>query len=129
MARASRAGTDKIVPVKGEIGIHMGFVVEVLKKEAEEVVHLGEFEAQYLAVACAKRAIDAFLLREYQDGMTPDQLFKHYMTRGEYPCIFRDGANTLNVPFSHLKYAMGRCDEVCGNAEESVRQSRGDTAA
>lgn len=99
----------------------MSFVVEVLKKEPEEVVHLGQFEAQYLAVACAKRAIDAFLLREYRDGMTPDQLFKRYTTGGEYPCIFRDGDNTLNVPFSHLQYAMARCDDVCGNPAESVR--------
>ena len=103
----------------------MSFVVEVLKKDAEEVVHLGEFEAQYLAVACAKRAIDAFLLREYQDGMTPDQLFRHYTTRGEYPCIFRDGTNTLNVPFSHLGYALARCEEVCGNPEEAVSQPSG----
>lgn len=95
----------------------MTFVVEVLKKDAAEVVHVGEFEAKHLAVACAKRAIDAFLLREYQDGMTADQLFKHYTTRGEYPCIFRDGDATLNVPFSHLKYAMDRCDDVCGNAD------------
>jgi hypothetical protein len=100
----------------------MSFVVEVLKKESDEVVHLGEFEAQYLAVACAKRAIDAFLLREYQAGMTPEQLFKHYASRGEYPCIFRNGANTLNVPFSHLRYAMARCDDMCGNVGETVQQ-------
>ena len=95
----------------------MTFVVEVLKKETEEVLHIGEFEAHHQAVACAKRAIDAFLLREYQVGMTSDQLFTHYTTRGEYPCIFRDGDSTLNVPFSHLQYAMARCDHVCGNAD------------
>ena len=102
----------------------MSFVVEVLKKESEEVVHLGEFEAQYLAIACAKRAIDAFLLRAYQDGMTPDQLFKRYTTHGEYPCIFRNGDNTLNVPFSHLQYALNRCEDVCGNAGETLGPTR-----
>lgn len=98
----------------------MSFVVEVLKKNTDEVVHVGEFEAQHLAVACAKRAIDSFLLREYTTGMTPDDLFKRYTSQGEYPCIFRDGDNTLNVPFSHLRYAMARCGDICGNAEESV---------
>jgi hypothetical protein len=99
----------------------MSFVVEVLKKETEEVIHIGEFEAKYLAVACAKRAIDAFLLREYMIGMTPDELFRRYTNHGEYPCIFRDGDNTLNVPFSHLQYAMDRCDHVCGRAAETVK--------
>ena len=93
----------------------MSFMVEVLKKKTEEVIHVGEFDAKHLAVACAKRAIDAFLLREYQVGMTPDALFKRYASEGEYPCIFRDGDSTLNVPFSHFKYAMARCDHVCGN--------------
>ena len=97
----------------------MSFVVEVLKKSTEEVLHVGEFDAQHEAVACAKRAIDAFLLREYQTGMTPDSLFKHYTSQGEYPCIFRDGDNTLNVPFSHLQYAMDRCNHVCGTAAEA----------
>src|SRR5688572_25118262 len=97
----------------------MTFIVEVLKKDTQEVLHVGEFETPYLAVACAKRTIDAFLLREYRAGMTADQLFTHYTTRGEYPCIFRDGDNTLNVPFSHLQYAMGRCDHVCGIADEA----------
>lgn len=95
----------------------MTFIVEVLKKDTEEVFHVGEFEAHYQAIACAKRAIDTFLLREYVVGMTSDQLFKRYTTHGEYPCIFRDGDSTLNVPFSHLQYAMDRCDDVCGNAD------------
>jgi hypothetical protein len=94
----------------------MTFIVEVLKKDTQEVFHVGEFEAPYQAVACAKRAIDAFLLREYRVGMTADQLFTHYTDHGEYPCIFRDGDSTLNVPFGHLQYAMDRCDHVCGAA-------------
>jgi hypothetical protein len=97
----------------------MSFMVEVLKKKTDEIIHVGEFEAKYLAVACAKRAIDAFLLREYQVGMTADALFKHYASQGEYPCIFRDGDSTLNVPFSHFKYAMDRCDHVCGTTDEA----------
>ena len=91
----------------------MSFVVEVVKKE--DVVRIGEFDAQYKAVACAKRSIDAFLLKEYRTGMTADQLFERYSAAGQFPCIFRNGDSTLNVPFSHFRYAMSRCDHVCGN--------------
>jgi hypothetical protein len=94
----------------------MSFVVEVIKKE--EVLRIGEFDAQYKAVACAKRSIDAFLLKEYRTGMTADQLFERYTAASQYPCIFRNGESTLNVPFSHFKYAMARCDHVCGNAQQ-----------
>jgi hypothetical protein len=93
----------------------MTFFVEVIKKEAEDVLHIGEFESREEAVACAKRVIDTFLLREYEIGMKSDKLFSYYTHKGEYPCIFRDGDSTLNVPgFSHLQYAMTRCDDICG---------------
>lgn len=96
----------------------MTFFVEVLKKEPAEVLHIGEFEALDEAIACAKRAIDTFLLREHQVGMTSDKLFTFYTTKGEYPCIFRDGDATLNVPgFNHLQYSMARCEEICGKKE------------
>ena len=93
----------------------MTFFVEVVKKTAGEVINVGEFEAKEEAVACAKRTIDSFLLREYQTGMSGEALFTRYANAGEYPCIFRDGDSTLNVPgFNHLQYAMDRCGEICG---------------
>jgi tRNA(Arg) A34 adenosine deaminase TadA len=96
----------------------MTFFVEVVKKESAEVLHIGEFESLDEAVACAKRAIDTFLLREHQVGMTSDRLFTSYAERGEYPCIFRDGDTTLNVPgFNHLQYSMDRCQEICGKKD------------
>ncbi len=96
----------------------MKFSVEVVRKEQSDVIHAGEYDALDEAIACAKRAIDSFLLREHQDGMTSASLFSYYTSKGEYPCIFRDGDSTLNVPgFNHLQYAMARCDEVCGKAK------------
>jgi hypothetical protein len=93
----------------------MTFFVEVIKKESAEVLHIGEFDSLGEAVACAKRAIDAFLLREHVVGMTGDKLFAFYATNGEYPCIFKDGDTTLNVPgFNHLQYSLARCEEICG---------------
>ena len=102
----------------------MTFFVEVLKKEPAEVLHIGEFESLDEAIACAKRAIDMFLLREHQVGMTSDKLFTFYTTKGEYPCIFRDGDTTLNVPgFNHLQYSMARCGEICGKKEPEGQAS------
>ena len=96
----------------------MTFFVEIVKKESADVINIGEFESKDEAIACAKRAIDSFLLREYHAGMTSGKLFTHYTNKGEYPCIFRDGDATLNVPgFNHLQYAMARCDEVCGKKD------------
>jgi hypothetical protein len=96
----------------------MSYFVEVLKKETAEVLHIGEFESREEAIACARRAIDGFLLRVYEIGMTSGKLFERYTASGEYPCIFRDGDATLNVPgFSHLQYAMARCDEICGKKD------------
>ena len=96
----------------------MTFFVEIVKKESADVINIGEFETKNEAVACAKRAIDSFLLREYHAGMTSGKLFTHYADKGEYPCIFRDGDATLNVPgFNHLQYAMARCEDVCGKKD------------
>lgn len=96
----------------------MTFYVEVIKKVTAEVLHIGEFESREQAFACAKRAIDTFLLREYQIGMASETLFTYYTNNGEYPCIFRDGDSTLNVPgFSHLQYAMARCEDICGRKD------------
>lgn len=93
----------------------MTFYVEVVRKDETDVLHIGEFESREEAIACARRVIDAFLLREYEIGMRGEKLFTYYTNKGEYPCIFRDGDSTLNVPgFSHLQYAMARCEDICG---------------
>jgi len=94
------------------------FQVEIIRKALEEVAHAGEFESKDEAVACAKRTVDAFLLREYLDGMGSTQLFDHYKDKGDHPCIFKDGDATVNVPgFNHLQYALNRSLELCGKIE------------
>lgn len=96
----------------------MMYQVEVVRKASDEVAHAGEFETLHEAVACAKRTVDAFLLREYRDGMASGQLFAGYSDRGDHPCIFKDGDATVNVPgFNHLQYAMNRSVELCGKIE------------
>ncbi|MBI1965374.1 MAG: hypothetical protein HYV99_03985 [Betaproteobacteria bacterium] len=96
----------------------MTFFVEVVRKEQSDVLHIGEYDRLDEAIACSKRAIDSFLLREYQAGMTSEKLFSRYTDKGEFPCIFRDGDATLNVPgFNHLQYSMARCHEICGKQD------------
>jgi hypothetical protein len=93
----------------------MSFFVEILKKETAEVLQIGEFENKEEAVACAKRAIDFFLIRQYEVGLSSGKLFETYTNKGEFPCIFRDGDSTINVGgFNHLQYAFNRCGEICG---------------
>jgi hypothetical protein len=97
---------------------NMMFLVEVVRKVSDEVAHAGEFETKDEAIACAKRTVDAFLLREYRDGMASGQLFDSYKDRGEHPCVFKDGDATVNVPgFNHLQYALNRSVELCGKIE------------
>lgn len=94
------------------------FLVEIIRKASEEVAHAGEYETQHEAVACARRTVDAFLLREYRDGMASSQLFACYSERGDHPCIFKDGDSTVNVAgFNHLQYALNRSLELCGKIE------------
>jgi len=94
------------------------FQVEIIRKVSEEVAHAGDFETQHEAVACCKRTVDAFLLREYRDGMGSGQLFDRYKQAGDHPCIFKDGDSTVNVAgFNHMQYAMNRSVELCGKLE------------
>ncbi len=78
------------------------------------VRRLGEYETLEDAVAAAKSAIDEFLKRSHQSGMSAGQLFFYYQNFGETPFIFRDDAGTVNVAgFNHFEYAMSRSAEIC----------------
>lgn len=94
------------------------FLVEIIRKASDEVAHAGEYDNQHEAVACAKRTVDAFLLREYREGMASAHLFARYSEGGDHPCIFKDGDATVNVAgFNHLQYALNRSVELCGKLE------------
>jgi len=80
-----------------------------------QVRRVGEYETLDEAVTAAKRTIDFFLFREFKPGMSSQALFSRYQERGEYPSIFRDDDQTLDVQrFNHLDYALIRCLEICG---------------
>jgi hypothetical protein len=96
----------------------MTFFVEGVSKHldaSQQVRRIGEFREVGEAVTAAKRAIDAFLEREFSPGMSAKELFARYQATGEYPFIFRDDDKTFNVPgFSHVGYALTRSEEICG---------------
>jgi hypothetical protein len=96
----------------------MTFFVEglcVAREAVNQVRRIGEFQSLGDALAAAERAINDFLVREFQTGMTPSLLFARYQCDGEVPYIFRDdGEKTLNLPgFNHFRYALSRCNELC----------------
>ena len=96
----------------------MSFFVEGLTSAREsdnQVRRIGEYATLEDALAAAKRTIDEFLAREFEDGMLPSVLFTRYQSAGEVPFIFRDDDDkTVNVPdFNHFQYALARCSEIC----------------
>ncbi|HXF67468.1 MAG TPA: hypothetical protein VNK67_12330 [Burkholderiales bacterium] len=96
----------------------MTFYVEGLSGHDQpetRVRRIGEYRSLTEAIAASQRAIDEFLGRQLEPGMTAKELFARYQTAGEHPFIFRDDDKTFNVPgFNHLHYAMTRCAELCG---------------
>jgi hypothetical protein len=96
----------------------MTFFVEGLSGHLEpksQVRRIGEYKTVAEAILVAQKAVDEFLVREYQAGMDAKALFALYQTKGEYPFIFRDDDKTFNVPgFSHVQYAVTRATEICG---------------
>lgn len=96
----------------------MTFFVEGLTSSPaadRQVRQIGEYAAREATAAAAKRAIDMFLIREYQAGMPPAQFFVRYRNAGEGPIIFRDDDVTMNVSyFNHFEYALARCADMAG---------------
>ncbi len=96
----------------------MTLFVEGLSKYREpdkQIRRIGDYDTIEEAVAASKRTIDDFLLREYQQGASADELYEKYQRFGEVPCIFRDDNQTISVSgFNHWEYAKARCAEICG---------------
>lgn len=96
----------------------MTFIVEVLNKHFEpksQVRRIGEYDTKKEAIAAANSTIEESLRREFKPGMNAETLFSLYQKKGEYPVIFRDDDNTINVHgFSHILCAMACAQKICG---------------
>jgi len=68
------------------------------------------------AIAKCKTLVDVYLKGIYKQGMTADEMFKHYKSFGEDPWI----SGIEDVPFSAWAYAKQRCAEICDAAGSSA---------
>ena len=76
----------------------------------------GEWERVAAAIAMAQKTVEVFLQRTFKPGMDAKTLLALYHTQAEHPMIFRDDDSTFNVPgFNHIRYAMTRVRELCGD--------------
>ena len=101
----------------------MAFLVHGLSRTSGKLRsrQIGEYWNFEEAVAAAKREIDDFLYREYKravwQGITAENLFELYRDAGEAVLVVPKASTSTIVPqFDALKYAKGKCEEICANA-------------
>jgi hypothetical protein len=76
---------------------------------------LGEFRTREEACAASRRSIDAFLLQEFKPGMPAKLLYERFRDYAAVPFIFGDNdENSDLLSFNPIKYALTRCEEMCG---------------
>jgi len=104
----------------------MTYFVEVLKNVPGgegEVRHIGDYKTLEEAIKESEFMIDKFLISNFRFGMTVAELFAVYQKKGDVPFIFSDGDKTINVGgFNHFKYAMMKCNEICGTTNSAPDQ-------
>jgi hypothetical protein len=69
----------------------------------------GNFEE---AVNFCKKILDDFLIKEYKNGMSADELYNHYTDFGEDPFI-RSNDPDFTGRFSAWNYAKEKSAEIC----------------
>ena len=74
-----------------------------------------DFETLNDAVKHCQRIVDGFLADNYRNGMSAEELLKHYKLFGEDPFITGDEGNTT---FSAWDYARRRASEITQKKEE-----------
>jgi hypothetical protein len=82
---------------------------------------IGEFPTREEAFAASRRSIDEFLSREFKPGMSAKNLYDRFRDYAAVPFIFGDNDENSNLlNFNPIKYALERCEEICGNALTQV---------
>jgi hypothetical protein len=75
--------------------------------DEDERRELGSFETAEAAIEACRDLVDQALLDAYQDGVTAEKLFEHYVSFGEDPFVVALGASPV-VDFSAWQYARER---------------------
>ncbi len=80
-------------------------------RDHDERYELGKFPTSEAAIEAAQRVVDKFLMSNFHQGITAQQLFSSYTSFGEDPFVVCDGAE--KVSFSAWDYARQRCHDLC----------------
>lgn len=80
-------------------------------QDEDERYKLGDFATFDEAVNACKATVDEFLLHNYKEGTTAENLYKSYKDFGEDPFIVGENAP---FQFSAWTYAKERCAQICG---------------
>ena len=78
--------------------------------DEDERYKAAEFSSLEEANSRARHIVNAFLMHEYKEGMTPEELYGQYTAFGEDPFIVGGPPNTT---FSARDFAKKRCGEIC----------------
>ena len=80
-------------------------------QDSSERYEQGEYDTFEEAVVVCKSIVDKYLADTFKDGMSADELYKHYVAFGDDPFV-------VPVPndktfFSAWDYAKERCSKMC----------------
>jgi hypothetical protein len=85
-------------------------------QDEDERYEHGAFATYDEAIFACQRIVDDFLARQYQSGMTAEELYRLYTSFGDDPFIRSDDASSATPAsrFSAWEYACLRCVLLCG---------------
>ena len=81
--------------------------------DKDEVYTKGTYATWEEALAVATAIVDTFLLENYRQGMSSDDLYAQFTSFGEDPYILGEP----DRPFSAWEYAKGRCGPICNSTD------------
>jgi hypothetical protein len=81
--------------------------------DASEHSSRGAFETAHEALALAQSIVDDDLRALYRDGMSDEELYRHYTTFGSDPFIV---CSDESCRFSAWSYARQRASDICGSS-------------
>ena len=78
----------------------------------------GEFRTREEAWAASRRMIDEYLQRECANCHSAHDLYEQFRGQAAVPFICSDATDSGDGQgFNPLKYALMRCEEMCGEAQ------------
>lgn len=102
-------------------GDNMSYFVFALKRvydSGRPPLRQGEFRTREEAWAASRRMIDEYLQRESASCPSAQALYERFRRHAAVPFICSDVSEDHGgLDFNPLKYALMRCEEMCGEAQ------------